>query len=82
MARPLVPRAFCWTYRYPSGGPVKPLLKEDELRRAVTTIDILATRLRAGRPGIEGPSSVDPCQMAPAACSPAISSSERPSQTP
>jgi hypothetical protein len=38
--------------RYPSaGGPAKPLPEEDELRRALATVDILAARLRAARPG-------------------------------
>jgi len=43
---------WAFEYRYPSAsGPAKPLPEEDELRRALTTIDILAARLRAARPG-------------------------------
>ena len=43
---------WVFEYRYPSAsGPAKPLPEEDELRRALTTVDILAARLRAARPG-------------------------------
>ena len=43
---------WAFEYRYPSAsGPAKPLPEEDELRRALTTVDILAARLRAARPG-------------------------------
>jgi hypothetical protein len=31
--------------------PAKPLPEEDELRRALATVDILVARLRAARPG-------------------------------
>ena len=42
---------WAFEYRYPSTkGPAKPLPEEDELRRALGTIDILAARLRAARP--------------------------------
>ena len=43
---------WAFEYRYPSAsGPAKPLPEEDELGRALTTIDILAARLRAAQPG-------------------------------
>ena len=43
---------WAFEYRYPSAsGPAKPLPEEDELRRALTTIDILAARPRAARLG-------------------------------
>jgi HEPN domain-containing protein len=43
---------WAFEYRYPSAsGPAKPLPEEDELRRALATVDILAARLRAARPG-------------------------------
>jgi len=42
---------WVFEYRYPSTNrPAKPLPKEDELRRALVTIDVLAARLRAARP--------------------------------
>jgi uncharacterized protein len=42
---------WAFEYRYPSTrGPAKPLPEEDELRRALATIDVLAARLRAARP--------------------------------
>jgi hypothetical protein len=43
---------WAFEYRYPSAsGPAKPLPEEDELRRAQATVEILAARLRAARPG-------------------------------
>ena len=42
---------WAFEYRYPSAkGPAKPLPEEDELRRALGIIDVLAARLRAARP--------------------------------
>jgi uncharacterized protein len=42
---------WVFEYRYPSTNrPAKPLPEEDELRRALATIDVLAARLRAARP--------------------------------
>ncbi len=56
----LVAAARSWSdwaiaYRYPSDeGPAEPEPDDDELRRALTTIDALAARLRAARPPSAG----------------------------